>query len=165
MSKKIPEDIKLQAMKLFLEGNRTAKEIAKIVSTEEFEVKPVTIYAWARREKWNEQSAVARANEQEKLVKSDAKKFNQLQEKQLTSYTKLADKTSASLEYLDFDKALDASRAMDLAIRGQREVMQGMLNMQFVQDVLGVLIDEIKDQEQLSRIAIKMKTLVQNQGE
>ena len=54
---------------------------------------------------------------------------------------------------------------MDLGIRGQRDVMQGIVNLQFVQDLLGILVDEVKDQDQLNRIATKMKTLVQSQGE
>ena len=159
MPKKTPDSIKLQAMELFVTGNYTAKEIAEKISTKEHKIKPVTIYAWARRENWT------KVEEQDKIVKNDAKRFNQLQEKQLEAYTKLANKGAVSLDYLDFDKALDASRAMDLGIRGQRDVMQGMVNLQFVQDLLGILVDEVKDQDQLNRIATKMKTLVQSQGE
>ena len=88
MPKKTPDSIKLQAMELFLTGAYTAKEIAEKVSTKEYNIKPVTIYAWARRENWNERSAVAKVEEQEKIVKNDAKRFNQIQEKQLESYTK-----------------------------------------------------------------------------
>ena len=165
MPKKTPDSIKLQAMELFVTGNYTAKEIAQKISKKDHKIKPVTIYAWARRENWNERAVIAKVEEQEKIVKNDAKRFNQLQEKQLEAYTKLANKGAVSLDYLEFDKALDASRAMDLGIGGQRDVMQGMVNLQFVQDLLGILVDEVKDQDQLNRIATKMKTLVQSQGE
>ena len=165
MPKKTPDSIKLQAMELFLTGDYSARQIAEMISTKEYKIKPVTIYAWGWRENWTERAAVAKVEEQDKIVKNDAKRFNQLQEKQLEAYTKLANKGAVSLDYLDFDKALDASRAMDLGIRGQRDVMQGMVNLQFVQDLLGILVDEVKDQDQLNRIATKMKTLVQSQGE
>ena len=62
MPKVIPTSIKLEGMKLFLEGNKTAKEIAEEISTPEIEVKPVTIYAWAKKDLWGEQKDVARNN-------------------------------------------------------------------------------------------------------
>ena len=129
MPKKTPDSIKLQAMELFLTGDYSARQIAEMISTKEYKIKPVTIYAWARRENWTERAAVAKVEEQDKIVKNDAKRFNQLQEKQLEAYTKLANKGAVSLDYLEFDKALDASRAMDLGIRGPRDVMQGMVNL------------------------------------
>ena len=49
MPKIIPASIKLEAMKLFLGGDKTAREIAEEVSTVEIQVKPVTIYAWDTR--------------------------------------------------------------------------------------------------------------------
>ena len=37
-----------------------------------------------------------------------------------------------------------------------------MINLQFVQDVLNILVEEIDNQDTLQKIAIKLKTLVQN---
>ena len=56
MPKQFPNEIKLKAMELFLDGSLTAKEIADEVSTEEHVVSPPTIYMWARKEKWGELS-------------------------------------------------------------------------------------------------------------
>ena len=163
MPKVIPTNIKLEAMKLFLEGNKTAKEIAKEVSTPDVEVKPVTIYAWAKKDRWGEQKDVARTNEQQKLVESEGQKFARLQQEQLSNYTEVAEKAQRELKGLTFDRALDAVRAIDVGIRGQRDVLAGLINLQFVQDVLGILVEEIDDQEVLNRVAIKLKTAVQNQ--
>ena len=41
--------------------------------------------------------------------------------------------------------------------------MEGMINLQFVQDILGVLVEEINDKDTLNRIAVKLKTLIQSQ--
>ena len=38
--------------------------------------------------------------------------------------------------------------------------MEGLINLQFVQSVLAVLVDEITDEEVLRRIAIKLKNLI-----
>ena len=38
-----------------------------------------------------------------------------------------------------------------------------MINLQFVQDVLAILVEEIPDQDVLNKIAVKLKTLHQQQ--
>ena len=163
MPKVIPTNIKLEAMKLFLEGNKTAKEIAEEVSTSKVEVKPVTIYAWAKKDNWNQQKDVARTDEQQKLVESEAQRFTRLQEEQLVRYTEVATKANRELSGLTFNTAEGAVKALDTGIKGQRDVMRGTVDLGFVQIVLGILVEEIDDQEVLNRVAIKLKTAVQNQ--
>ena len=46
-----------------------------------------------------------------------------------------------------FDKPFDAARALDIGIKGERSVMEGMINLQFIQDVMSVLVEEINDSE------------------
>ena len=48
MPKQIPDNIKLKAMELFLQGDKTAKQIAEEVSTDDHAVAPPTIYMWAK---------------------------------------------------------------------------------------------------------------------
>jgi hypothetical protein len=163
MPKIIPDSTKLEAMELFLSGNKSAREIADIVSKDGVVVKTPTIYAWAKHHKWGQQQAVARAQSQQQLAESEGQKFARLQKEQLDQYSVVAEKAYQELDGLHFDRALDAVRAIDVGIKGQRDVLTGLINLQFVQDVLGILVEEIKDQDSLNRIATKMKTLVQNQ--
>ena len=165
MPKIIPSSIKLEAMKLFLGGDKTAREIAEEVSTREIEVKPVTIYAWAKKDKWRQQKDVARSDAQQKIAESEGQRFARLQQEQLTNYTNIAEKANRELEGLTFDNAFSAVKAIDVGIKGQRDVLGGLINLQFVQDVLGILVEEISDQDVLNRVAVKFKTLVQNQEE
>jgi len=165
MPKHIPESIKLEAMQLFLEGDKTAKEIAAEVSQNGVTVQPPTIYAWAKKERWGEQQAVARTDQQQKLAESEGQRFVRLQHKHLENYEVASQKAFRELDGLHFDKAFDAIKALDIGIKGQREVISGLINLQFVQDVLGVLVEEIPDQNILNRVAIKLKTLVQGQEE
>ena len=166
MPKHIPETVKLEAMSLFLEGDKTAKEIASVISRDGVVVKPPTIYAWTKKEGWGERQAVERSNQQQKLVESEGQRYSRLQKEQLDSYTTVATKGYRELENLHFDRAFDAVKAIDVGIKGQREVISGLINLQFVQDVLGILVEELgDDQEVLSKIATKLKTLVQNQKE
>tara|TARA_R100000781_G_C4078754_1_gene126989 strand:+ start:713 stop:1216 length:504 start_codon:yes stop_codon:yes gene_type:complete len=165
MPKKFPESVKLEAMRLFVAGDKTAKEIAEEISTPETEVKPVTIYAWAKQFDWESQRNVARTENQEKLVETEGQRFTRLQKEQLESYTSLASKAYKELDGLHFDRAFDAVKAVDIGIKGQRDVMSGLINLQFVQEVLGILVEEIQDQDTLNKIALKLKALVQTEGE
>ena len=156
MPKQFPNEIKLKAMELFLDGSLTAKEIADEVSTEEHVVSPPTIYMWARKEKWGEQKIQEYVDSQTTVAKKKAKDYSEIQEDQMNQYTDMATKASAELKGLTFDRALDATRAVDIAVKGQREVMQGMINMQFVNDIMDVLLQEIDDKDTVQRIAAKL---------
>ena len=39
--------------------------------------------------------------------------------------------------------------------------MEGMINLQFVQDVLNVIIEEVTETDTINKIALRLKTLVQ----
>ena len=43
--------------------------------------------------------------------------------------------------------------------------MSGLVSLQFIQDVMGVLVDEVTDPDILSRVAIKLKALVETDNE
>ena len=43
--------------------------------------------------------------------------------------------------------------------------MEGLISLQFIQDVMGVLVDEVKDADTLNRIALKLKTLVETDND
>lgn len=165
MPKHIPEEIKMQVMKLFLRGDKTVKEIAKIVSKNGIMVTAPTIYSWAKKDNWLGQKAVAITDKQQKIAETEGQKFARLQQEQLENYTDVTKKAYKELNTLRFDKPFDAVKALDIGIKGQREVVSGLVNLQFVQDVLSILIEEISDQDILNRIAIKMKTLVQSKEE
>ena len=44
-----------------------------------------------------------------------------------------------------------------MGIQGERKVMEGLINLSFVQDIVGVLVDEIEDKELLKKISIKLQ--------
>jgi len=165
MPKHIPDEIKLNAMEMFLKGDKTAKEIAAEVSTEEHAVAPPTIYMWAKKNKWGEQKAVAIADTQRDLAESEGQRFARLQSEQLDTYTEIANKAGREMKGLTFDRPLDAARAADIGIKGQRDVLQGMINLEFVQDIMSVLIEEIPDQDILQRIGVKLKSIEQKHRE
>ena len=73
-------------------------------------------------------------------------------------------KAEHELDGLNYTRAFDAAKAVDLGVQGERKVMEGLINLQFVQDILGVLVEEITDQEMLKRISLKLKGLMQSRS-
>jgi hypothetical protein len=51
-----------------------------------------------------------------------------------------------------------------MSIQGERETMKGLINIQFVQDVLNVLVEEISDTELIGRIAARFQGIIQQEG-
>tara|TARA_Y100000310_G_scaffold345435_1_gene464991 strand:- start:3831 stop:4289 length:459 start_codon:yes stop_codon:yes gene_type:complete len=152
-------------MQLYLEG-RAAKEIAAVITEDsDVTVKPSTIYAWANQYKWGDTRKVARADAITQVKETETQRYARLQEEHLDTYEELRKKASFELKSHMFDRPFDAARALDLGIKGERTVMEGMINLQFIQDVMSVLLDEIQDPDMLGRIAIKLKTLVQVEKE
>ena len=165
MPKKIPAEVRNKAMQLYLEG-RAAKDIAAVV-TGDFQVivKPSTIYAWANQYNWNRTRSVAHTEAIEKIKESETQRYARLQEEHLSTYEELRKKAALEIKAHMFDKPFDAARALDLGIKGERAVMEGMINLQFIQDVMSVLLDEVTDKDILGRIAVKLKALVQTEKE
>ena len=69
-------------------------------------------------------------------------------------------KSKHELDSLVFDRAVEAARIADLSIQGERKVMEGLLSMQFVQDVLNIILDEVTDPQVIDRVAIRLRSLV-----
>ena len=155
MPKKLPEKVKLKALEMYLTGDHSAKEIASAIS-KQFKVKVAapTIYVWARDEDWKGQKALVKTEATAVVKESESQRFARMQTEHLDEY---------ELSTLTFDRASDAAKALDLGIRGERVVMEGLINLQFVQDVLNVLIEEIQDQDIIKKVAVRLKTIVHEQ--
>ena len=65
---------------------------------------------------------------------------------------------------LEFHDAGTAARTIDMSIQGERETMKGLINIQFVQDILNVLVEEISDTELIGRIASRFQGIIQQEG-
>ena len=165
MPKRFPEKVKLGAMELYLEGNRSAKNIAQIVSKQyDVDVTASTIYAWARALNWNETKTIAKVDAIAEVQEKESNRFARLQDEHLDTYENLRHKAEHELSGLNFTRAFDAAKAMDIGIQGERKVMEGLINLQFVQDILSVLVEEVSDQDALKRISLRLKGLVQSRA-
>ena len=165
MPKRFPEKVRLSAMEMYLKGDQPAKDIAASVSkTYKVNVTPSTIYSWARALDWKETKAEARTDALVSVKEKESTRFARIQDEHLDTYERMRHKAEHELDGLNYTRAFDAAKAVDLGIQGERKDMEGLINLQFVQDVLGVLVEEITDQEVLKRISLKMKGLMQSRS-
>jgi hypothetical protein len=77
----------------------------------------------------------------------------------LTIYEEIRKKAREELEMNIFDKAGDAVTAIDKAIKGERTILAGLIQKEFLQDVIEILKQEIQDDEALTRIAMRFREL------
>ena len=165
MPKLIPQEVQMKAMDLYLEGNLSAANIARKVSTDfNVSVKPPTIYAWAKRFNWNDKRDEARTDAMDVVQESEKNRFTRIQEEQLLNYESMRHKATHELDGLVFDRAIDAVRAADLSIQGERKIMEGMMHLTFVQEVLTIILEEVSDQGTIDRIATRFRLLVSDEN-
>jgi len=161
MPKIIPNEAKTRALALYLENVYSAREIADTLTTEFMvDISNQTVYSWIKRYKWDEQLEKAKVKAIEKAAETESERLARLQKEHLDVYENIRRKAYSELNVLTFDRAIDAVKAATMGIQGERQVLEGLINLQFVQDVIQVLIDEIDDTDLMKRIAAKLKLLV-----
>ena len=161
MPKKLPKAVKDRAFKLYLTEEYSAKEIALQVSAEQKVVmSEKTIYAWVRTDDWKEKLAETKVKAIEQVQENEATKLAKMQDEHQALYKSIRDKAGSELQLLDFERAFDAVKALYIGIQGESQVAEGLINIQFVQDVVNILVEEIEDPELIKKIAAKLKVLM-----
>ena len=160
MPKVYDQEIKMKAMQLWVQGKSGPKIVEQINNEFTADVKIPTLYTWAKQYNWNEQKNIARTEAMVQIQESEGQRFVRVQAEHLTEYEVLRHKANDALGVLQFDKAFDAAKVLDMSIQGERKVMEGMINLQFVQSVLNILVEEVADQATIQKIAGRLKSLV-----
>ena len=96
----------------------------------------------------------------EKVQETESNKLARMQDEHQALYKGIRDKAGVELNSLVFERAFDAVKALDIGIQGERQVAEGLINVQFIQDVVGSLVEEIDDPELIKKIAAKLKVLM-----
>ena len=160
MPKTFPLAVKEKALELYLQGY-SSKDISESLRTQfSNNVTQSTVYAWIKEGEWEDKKKENYAASIEQIQETEGQKLNRLQREHFDSYESLRHKATHELEFLQFDRAADAAKALDLGIKGERQIMEGLINLQFVQSVLSVLVEEINDESVLQRIAAKLRNLI-----
>ena len=162
MPRLISPEVRLEAMSLYVSGAHSAKQITEKLS-EKFgvDITISTIYAWSKRFNWDEKRLELQTVGTRAVIESESQRFARLNTEHLNLYEKMRHKASDDLEGLEFHDAGAATRTIDMSIQGERETMKGLINIQFVQDILNVLVEEIQDPDLISKIAGRFQGIIQ----
>ena len=161
MPKKFSRQVRDRAFKLYLDDTYSAREIAEQVSQEfRVAVTTPTIYSWIRTLDWDTKKKETEAKAMQKMQEDESTKIARMQEEHQELYKTVRDKAGIELNSLTFERAFDAVKALDIGIQGERQVAEGLINVQFIQDVVNILVEEIEDVELIQRIAAKLKILM-----
>jgi len=155
------EDERKRALALYLEGNNSFPKMAEILS-DEFgrDVSVNSLYAWKRKYDWEDIKAKQQIVVVQKLAEMDEDEIVADQKRQLDSYKYLSDKGRSALETLQFGDAMEATRAMDIGIQGERKVRGGLINLEFVQECMSIILNHIDDETILKNLAGDFRKLL-----
>jgi len=162
MPKVLPKKMKDKAQKLYLEGktiNEVYEELIKTYPKEH--IAKSTVYSWPAKNNWDKDVIDIEVKAVEKIKETQSQKVARASLEHLDEYTTLRGKALTELGVLEFKTAEGAAKALDIGIQGERKVMDGLVNLSFIQDILGVLVDEIQDKDLLAKISIKLKGVLQ----
>lgn len=139
----------------------SAKEIAKSVSDEFWlSVQPVTIYSWAKKYDWDDAKKAVKTTALAKATESEAGRLLRTTQDHLKLYSKIREKASNDLDSIPFDSAIDAVKAAKIGADGEIEILKSMMQMEFVQQVMLILVDEIQDSQTLTVVGNRLMALV-----
>ena len=166
MPKVLPKKMKTKAQKLYLEG-KTIKEVYEelLKAYPKENIAMSTVYGWPAKNGWDEDKDEIKKRTsikvKEQIVETQSQRVARTNIEHLDEYTTIRGKALAELGILEFKTAEGAAKALDIGIQGERKVMDGLINLNFVQDILGVLVDEIQDKDLLSKISLRLKGVLQ----
>jgi len=155
------EEERKRALELYLEGSKSFSKMAETLS-DEFgrDVSVNALYAWKRKYDWEDLRARQQIVVVQKLSELDEDEIVVDQKRQLDSYKYLSDKGRSALETLQFGDAMEATRAMDIGIQGERKVRGGLINLEFVQECMSIILNHIDDESTLKNLAIDFRKLL-----
>lgn len=155
-----PEAVKTRALELYLQ-DKTVPAIAETLRSE-FQIKlgAPAIYAWATKGKWSEKRAGAQSKALTAVLEDHSLHVSLVTQEQLDAYGKVRKMGGAYLDaHPEFDKTIDAVKAVDIGIQGERKIMAGLVGVEFIRDVLQVIVEEITDEQLLQKISARLRRL------
>ena len=163
MPRIISPEVRLEAMGLYVSGDHSAKEITEKLS-DKFDVAVTvsTIYSWSKKFNWDEKRLELQTQGTTAVMESESQRFARLQTEHLDLYEKIRHRAEDDFGILHFDDAGAAARTIDMSVQGERETMKGLINIQFVQDILNVLVEEIDDPALIGRISGRFQGIIQS---
>tara|TARA_Y100000310_G_C20426967_1_gene689560 strand:- start:212 stop:709 length:498 start_codon:yes stop_codon:yes gene_type:complete len=161
MPKTIPVEVRDKALELYIRDDMSAKAIADSVSAEFMtSVRPPTVYSWVAKYGWDDAKKEAKSKALARITEDEATRLEKVTKEHLTLYEKIRKKANQDLDSAVFDTALDAVRAAKIGAEGELEILQDMMKMEFVQQVIQIIMEEVTDADVLVAVGDRLRELV-----
>ena len=133
MNRKYSQEVKDFAVKTYVHDDVIIPKIKEnILEKFDVAVPEDTLYQWSKEQGWKELRSKAIARSRDKMVELEATHRRLDSEVHLEQYKKISTKASDALNILQFDRASDAAKAVDMAIKGERLILEGLIARKFI---------------------------------
>jgi murein L,D-transpeptidase YcbB/YkuD len=165
-----PRDMQDRALELYMESGSVTETYRKI--REEYRGYPVpteiTVRKWVSNNKLPEVQKNIRTDALVHARATEIQEELHRQEEHKQKYRQLSEKASTQLfapEGLKFNTAMDAARAMDMGIQGERKITEAQFNVQFIEDLFGAVVQIVKDVGLRREIALEFRKILAKYSE
>ena len=118
----------------------------------------VTVLRWSRRYNWQAEKGVVLMTSAE-LIEEEAYDIAEQTKQHVQTYKKLHEKAYDNLDSVIVKSGKDIAEMIDVGIKGERQVVMGLVAMQFISEVVEVLDTEINDPDDRERVVRKLREL------
>ena len=158
MNRKYSQSVKDFAAKTYIHDDVIIPKIKEdILAKFEVDVPEDTLYQWSKEQGWKDLKSKAIARSRDKMVELEANHRRLDSEVHLDQYKKITTKASDALDILQFDRASDAAKAVDMAIKGERLILEGLIARKFIQGIVSIIMEEVSDKEIRQRLGTRLQ--------
>jgi len=158
MNRKYTQNVKDFAAKTYIHDDVIIPKIKENILVKfDVEVPEDTLYQWSKEQGWKELKNKAIARARDKMVELEANHRRLDSEAHLDQYKKITSKASDALDVLQFDRASDAAKAVDMAIKGERLILEGLIARKFIQGIVSIITEEVADREIKQRLGLRLQ--------
>ncbi len=159
--------IRLRAIELYLELHSVPKVHEKIckeylpVLGEEGLPKEITVRKWIEN---NELPEVVKNMEVEVISRTRSREIEEQvakKERDEAILNRIIEKASTELDEMEYTSAMEATKAVDMAISSSRKISNQTINLQFITDVLDAIKVTITDEDMRRKLGIELRQIFQ----
>jgi len=161
-----PPYIMSQAKELFFRGYSLHKIAEAIKEATGKKCVASLIHAWKEKDTptWEEQRNVIRSDVSLKLKETTEVDMVERAKEQLEAYQKMTQAGSDFLgrDFVIIDKATEAGELIDKGVKGERMISAGLISWSYIERVVQIICEEVKDEEIRRRLATRLQLLTQD---
>jgi len=162
---KYSDQLKLKAKEMFLTGGYSLEDIAvKVRELSGRKANSALINHWVNRYGWKKEKEALFQRAGSEITRSITEAVLTRTTEQLSAYQ---DMVAMGLEAIKeknvaVDKVGEAVELIDKGIRGERMISSGLVSWKYIEQVVQVITEEVKDDETKRRIASRLRRVTED---